>query len=241
MKLSLEDVLDIFAQRPHVVNHASNVEAARQLALRYGISEKTVRDVWCRKSRRCLTDHACTEEEKTLERDGTETERKVGRPPGAKDCTPRMKNFFVRKEEAPQWLSETTLDSCFGRKGSPAESSKSTSGQGSKNIERRQESSSGDSITPPRELGASAPSEQQVDPEKDAQNVHYQQLDVHAQQLAQHGPWMQRVLRFLKADAQQCAGGGNGGSQAMENLAPFSQTNHGELLGGMPPNSHQPS
>jgi len=97
MKLSASDVLAIFEARALLNNHESNVFTSRELAKKYGISERTVRDIWSRRSRRSLTKPKWTVEEVLSEN----KKRRMGRPPGAKDTAPRQR---------PRTKQESTSD-----------------------------------------------------------------------------------------------------------------------------------
>jgi len=94
VKLTDEEALEIFAQRAHVRFHQSNALTSKELAVRYHVSERTVRDIWSRRTRRDLTHQAWTAEEHlshALVKPGR------GRPFGAKDGVPRQRQV----QEAP--------------------------------------------------------------------------------------------------------------------------------------------
>eukprot|EP00288_Rhodomonas_lens_P015174 CAMPEP_0177712592 /NCGR_PEP_ID=MMETSP0484_2-20121128/12485_1 /TAXON_ID=354590 /ORGANISM="Rhodomonas lens, Strain RHODO" /LENGTH=424 /DNA_ID=CAMNT_0019224419 /DNA_START=110 /DNA_END=1380 /DNA_ORIENTATION=+ len=95
MKLKKRDVLYIFSQRAQVNTHDSNAVTSRQMAATYGISERTVRDIWSRRSRRNLTKSAWTVEETLSDNKA----KRIGRPPGAKDTSPRQRSQTSGSEE----------------------------------------------------------------------------------------------------------------------------------------------
>ena len=108
MKLTKKDVLYIFSQRAQVNTHESNAVTSRTLAIKFGISERTVRDIWSRRSRRHLTQSAWTVEEVLSEIKG----KRIGRPPGVKDAAPRQRHNGVGPDSkgANTCSSETTSD-----------------------------------------------------------------------------------------------------------------------------------
>lgn len=73
-----EEVLEIFSQRSNVNHHQSNALTSNQLARKYNISERTVRDIWSRRSRRELTQQLLTLEEQLAQKE----KKKIGRPLG---------------------------------------------------------------------------------------------------------------------------------------------------------------
>ena len=136
MKLTKKDVLYIFSQRAQVNAYESNAVTSRTLASQFGISERTVRDIWSRRSRRHLTQSAWTVEEVV-----SEIKRKrIGRPPGVKDAAPRQRQKQGEsdgKGSVQTCASETTSnDGATGKQGgsrssgSAQESSETTSDDG---------------------------------------------------------------------------------------------------------------
>eukprot|EP00961_Rhodomonas_salina_P096730 1301052-Rhodomonas_salina.1 len=101
IKLTDQEVLEIFAQRKHLRVHHSNPETSKQLAVRYRVSERTVRDIWSRRTRRDLTKKAWTVEEHSSQ---TQAKQGRGRPFGAKDGVPRQRALH----NAPSNSSESS-------------------------------------------------------------------------------------------------------------------------------------
>eukprot|EP00961_Rhodomonas_salina_P134471 1808927-Rhodomonas_salina.1 len=58
VKLTDEEVHQIFALRPCVNQHKSNALTSKVLAVRYRVTERTVRDIWSRRTRRDVTKRA---------------------------------------------------------------------------------------------------------------------------------------------------------------------------------------
>eukprot|EP00961_Rhodomonas_salina_P119780 1612187-Rhodomonas_salina.1 len=138
MKLTKRDVLYIFSQRAQVNTHESNALTSRQLAAKYGISERTIRDIWSRRSRRTITQPAWTVEEVLSEN----KRKRMGRPPGAKDTAPRRRNRNSGSEQETSYSDDGT-----GRQsdttGSSVTQSAGNNGSTGDSNSTQQESSSG--------------------------------------------------------------------------------------------------
>lgn len=154
MKLTKRDVLHIFAQRAQVNNHESNALTSRQLATKYGISERTVRDIWTRRSRTNITMSHWTDDEK--KEDKTPPQQRVGRPPGAKDTAPRKRQRTSGSEQETSSSDSGTArqsDTTGSRNqnsgdsgtnsGDSGENSNSSQQEGSSSASGRENSSSG--------------------------------------------------------------------------------------------------
>eukprot|EP00961_Rhodomonas_salina_P031082 418389-Rhodomonas_salina.1 len=104
-KLTSAEVLEIFSRRSNINNYESNVTTSRQLALQYHISERTVRDIWSRRTRKDVTQN-----EWTLEEHRTQNKRTIGRPLGAKDGGPRKphRRLQASSPRSSESFSQTT-------------------------------------------------------------------------------------------------------------------------------------
>mmetsp|Transcript_1407 Transcript_1407/g.3092 ORF Transcript_1407/g.3092 Transcript_1407/m.3092 type:complete len:409 (+) Transcript_1407:72-1298(+) len=139
VKLTEEEVLEIFAQRAQVNSHRSNAMTSKELAIRYRVSERTIRDIWSRRTRRDLTLQSWTAEEHL-----STTQMRQGRPVGAKDGVPRQRQPAQASEFTLSSSSDTTSEDC-----SPQDSISSTdceSSQGQADPQRMTASS----MQPPR-------------------------------------------------------------------------------------------
>lgn len=170
MKLTKRDVLYIFSQRAQVNNHESNALTSRQMAAKYGISERTVRDIWSRRSRRNLTQSAWTVEEVLSESKG----KRMGRPPGAKDTKPRHRTSRTSGSEqetassdgGTTRQSDTTGSSSNNNNNTSQQEHSSSSNQENSSSNSNQEissSDSGESSPTPRANMSAAPSDARND------------------------------------------------------------------------------
>lgn len=103
-KLTDAEVLEIFSRRSNINNYESNASTSKQLAREFNVSERTVRDIWCRRTRRDVTQHAWT-----LEEHLTKNQKKIGRPLGAKDGAPRQR-YGPPSTSRLRGISETTSE-----------------------------------------------------------------------------------------------------------------------------------